>query len=164
MDLNGADQVDDKPEFLSHFPQEIDVALPVVAEGVIISHDDLPDPHFLNQNVLDEVTGRDSGKLPVKGHAHDDVDARSFNEFQFLACVGNQPGTVGGSHDFQGVGFKSHDHRLPADGFCPFLDLVKKGEVSYVHAVEIADGQHRIAERFFDLVEVEDDLHELETE
>ena len=160
--LDRTDKVDDKAEFVSHFPQKIHVALSVVTEGVVISHHDLLDSDFLNQDFVDEIPGRDGGKLSVKGHAHDDIDPRLFDEFKLLAGMSDQVGTIGRSHDLQGVGFKGHDHGLSADGFCSFLDLVKKSEVSFVDSVKVADRQNRMAERLFDFVEVEDHTHESE--
>ena len=63
VDLDRPHKVDDKTEIVPYFPKKIDVTLPVVSESVVVAYHDFLDPDFVNQNFLDEVTGRDGGTM-----------------------------------------------------------------------------------------------------
>lgn len=57
------------------------------------------------------------------------------------------------------MGFKRHGDRSAADSFS-FLDgFMEKGLMPDVDAVEIADGNNRIFERFDDLIKMSESFH-----
>ena len=55
--------------------------------------------------------------------------------------------------------FKCHGHGCTVNGSCLFDDFVKKGLVSDMNTVKIADGNHSALEGFLDLVELVENFH-----
>jgi len=88
VDLDRPHKVDDKTGIVPSSRRRL-VSLPGVSEGVVVAYDDLLDPDFFHQDRADKVPGRDRGKISVKGHADDDIDARLFNEFELLTGMGD---------------------------------------------------------------------------
>ena len=73
-----------KPSLFGVSLQQIHIAFAIVAEGIILADDDGLHPDSFHQDVLDEGSCRQRGKVHGEGDTDQRVDAGFFDQFLFL--------------------------------------------------------------------------------
>ena len=107
--------------------QEVKIPLAVLAECIVAAHHKGLHADAADQDVLEERLGGNRCEVQGEGDADENVNARSFNEFDLLLVKRDQRRMAVLMENPDGMGFECHRDGSAVDlrGF--FDDFVEKG-------------------------------------
>ncbi len=123
--------------------QHREVSGAALAEAEIIADDQMPHRQPAHQNVLDELAGGMRRELAVEAADMDPVDAAFGEQFELVAQAGQARRRLLRREEFARMRFEG-EHRRRQGQFARLgRQFSEQRAMTKMHAIEIADGQHR---------------------
>jgi len=128
----------DPPGRLEH----LDIAHTVLAEAEVVPLNHRNRMKAVNDDIADELLGRDLEELPAALHQHDAAGPGLGDQPEFLMQGRERRRHAIGRENGRRMRFEGHHHEPGAGGLSHLQALVQQGAMAAMDTVEVADGQY----------------------
>ncbi len=147
LDLDLRHDRDGEAQVRSPLRQQAHRAFSILAEMEVIPDEDLDGSNAFVDMIFDETLGTDLGEFLIEGFCHDRVETEPGHRLDLLLEGGEQSQLRTGLQHAAWMGLEGKENQLAVQGSGSRDDEFENRLVTEMHAIEIAEREHRTRER-----------------
>jgi hypothetical protein len=142
-EINGVHGLDHEAVLLPGTLQQGEIAAARLAEAEVVADDQVPHRKAAHQDLLDELLARQRSQLAVEAADMHAIDAGLGQQFDLVAQAGQPRRRLLGGEQFARMRLEGEHRRRQGEFARLGRQFGKQGTMAAMHAIEVADGQHR---------------------
>ncbi len=141
--VQGRHRFDPKAVGAARALQEGKIPSPGLAKAEIVTDEEMANTQPGDQQAVDEVLGGEAREVAVKAADVNSIHAGGLQQQELFPQGGQAGRRLGGGEELPRVGLEGQDHCWQTQASCLLPQEGEQGLMAQVHAIEIADGEHR---------------------